>query len=200
MHIDHSAQGLRKRRSSHGFSSSDRGEPAQQSQIDRPKDTARPGEIMHALKHGNRSRKLTLLREESCAFEDRLRKWMAIGDAQDDVEEMSGTGEIDENAPSEANFDETVSIVEAQEAIRLMANSGALSGLDKGAAQPREDSTPEPGKAQGSASESGNPKQETPDSSGIHRLRRETAVPQGRAQGAPTFRLHAAAASTGTPP
>jgi len=42
---------------------------------------------MNALKHGNRSRKLALLREESCAFEERLRKWMAIGDAQDDVEE-----------------------------------------------------------------------------------------------------------------
>jgi len=42
---------------------------------------------MNALKHGNRSRKLALLREESCAFEDRLRKWMAIGDAQNDVEE-----------------------------------------------------------------------------------------------------------------
>jgi hypothetical protein len=43
---------------------------------------------MNALKHGNRSRKLALLREESCAFEDRLRKWMAIGDAQNDIEEF----------------------------------------------------------------------------------------------------------------
>ena len=42
---------------------------------------------MNALKHGNRSRKLALLREESYAFEERLRKWMAIGDAQNDVEE-----------------------------------------------------------------------------------------------------------------
>ncbi len=42
---------------------------------------------MNALKHGNRSQKLAMLREESCAFEDRLRKWMAIGDAQNDVEE-----------------------------------------------------------------------------------------------------------------
>jgi hypothetical protein len=42
---------------------------------------------MNALKHGNRSRKLALLREESCAFEERLHKWMAIGDAQNDVEE-----------------------------------------------------------------------------------------------------------------
>ena len=42
---------------------------------------------MNALKHGNRSRKLELLREESLAFEERLRKWMAIGDAQNDVEE-----------------------------------------------------------------------------------------------------------------
>jgi hypothetical protein len=43
---------------------------------------------MNALKHGNRSRKLALLCEESCAFEDRLRKWMAIGDAQNDIEEF----------------------------------------------------------------------------------------------------------------
>ena len=42
---------------------------------------------MNALKHGNRSQKVALLREESYAFEDRLRKWMAIGDAQNDVEE-----------------------------------------------------------------------------------------------------------------
>src|SRR5208282_3870808 len=42
---------------------------------------------MNALKHGNRSRKLAMLREESIAFEERLQKWMAIGDAQNDVEE-----------------------------------------------------------------------------------------------------------------
>ena len=70
---------------------------------------------------------------------------------------MSGMGEIGENAPNEANFDETMSIVEAQESIQVTANSGALSGLDNGAAQPGEGSTPEQGKAQGSASESGNP-------------------------------------------
>jgi hypothetical protein len=43
---------------------------------------------MNALKHGNCSRKLALRREESRAFEDRLRKWMAIEDAQNDVEEF----------------------------------------------------------------------------------------------------------------
>ncbi len=42
---------------------------------------------MNALKHGNCSQRLALLREDSYAFEDRLRKWMAIGDAQNDVEE-----------------------------------------------------------------------------------------------------------------
>ncbi len=42
---------------------------------------------MNAIKNGNRSQKLALLREESSAFEERLRKWMAIGDAQNDVEE-----------------------------------------------------------------------------------------------------------------
>ncbi|MGO9464840.1 MAG: hypothetical protein ACLQVF_11905 [Isosphaeraceae bacterium] len=30
---------------------------------------------MNALKHGNRSRKLALLGEQSCAFEERLRKY-----------------------------------------------------------------------------------------------------------------------------
>ncbi len=124
---------------------------------------------------------------------------MAIGDAQNDVEEfgaddsfgsgdgrddrleladvidpeggethadlMSPKGEIGENAPSEANFNETMSIVQVQESIQVTADPGALSALDKGVAQPEEESTPEQGKAPGSASESGNPKQETLDSS-----------------------------------
>ncbi len=78
---------------------------------------------------------------------------------------MNGAGEIDENAPSEANFAEARSIVEAQESIQVTPNSGALAGLDNGAAQPGEDSTPEQGTAQGSAAESADPDQETPDSS-----------------------------------
>jgi hypothetical protein len=99
--------------------------------------------------------------------DDRLEPAYAID--PDGVEqhgdELSGTGEIGENAPSEANFDETMSVVEAQELVQVTANSAALSGLDNGAAQPGEDSTPEQGKAQGSASEDANPDQETPDSS-----------------------------------
>jgi hypothetical protein len=71
-------------------------------------------------------------------------------------------GEIDENAPSEANFDETMSIVEAQESIQVTANSAALSGLDNGAAQPGEGSTPERTKARGSASERGTVRAEPP--------------------------------------
>ncbi len=42
---------------------------------------------MNALKHGRRSRKLKRMREESYAFDERLHKWMAIGDAQDDMDE-----------------------------------------------------------------------------------------------------------------
>jgi len=80
-------------------------------------------------------------------------------------DEMNGTGEIGENAPSEANFDETTSIVEAQESIQVTANSGAPPGLDNGAAEPGEDSTPEQGKAPGSGSESDDPVPRTPDSS-----------------------------------
>ena len=88
MKLSNRANGLLKRRSSHGFSRSDRGEPAQQRQIDRPKDTGRPGEIVDELTQARESLpEARALREESCAFEDRLRKWMAIGDAQNDVEE-----------------------------------------------------------------------------------------------------------------
>jgi len=53
-------------------------------------------------------------------------------------DESGGTGEIGENAPSEANFDETVSIVEAQESIQVTANSSALSRLNIGATQSEE--------------------------------------------------------------
>jgi hypothetical protein len=76
---------------------------------------------------------------------------------------MNGTGEIGENAPSEANCDETMSTVEPQEAIRVTVNSGALPGLDNGAAQPGGGSAPEPGKAPGSGSASGNPQPPAPD-------------------------------------
>jgi len=82
-------------------------------------------------------------------------------------DESSGMGEIGENAPSEANFDRTTSIVEPQESIQVTADSGALSGLDNGAAQPGEGSTPEHGKAPGSGSESGNSQPRTPDSSDL---------------------------------
>ncbi len=80
-------------------------------------------------------------------------------------DERNGIGEIGENAPNEANFAETMSIVEAQESIQVTANSTAFSGLDNGVDQPGEESTPEPGNAQGSASENGNPEPQTPDSS-----------------------------------
>jgi len=42
----------------------------------------------------------------------------------------SETGEIGENAPSEANFDEIMSVVEAQEYTQVTADFGALSRLD----------------------------------------------------------------------
>jgi len=45
---------------------------------------------------------------------------------------MSGMGEIGENAPNEASFDASMTIVQAQESIQVTPNSGALSGLDKG--------------------------------------------------------------------
>jgi len=80
-------------------------------------------------------------------------------------DERGGMGEIGANAPNEANFDETMSMVEAQEAIQVTANSGDLSGLDNGAAQPGDGSTPEHGEAPGSGSASGNPEPQTADSS-----------------------------------
>ncbi len=49
---------------------------------------------------------------------------------------LSEMGEIGENAPNEANFDETISIAEAQKSIQLTADSGARPGLDNGVAQP----------------------------------------------------------------
>jgi len=99
--------------------------------------------------------------------DDRL-EWADVIDP-DGVEqpgdEMNGTGEIGENAPSEANFDETMSSVEAQESIQVTANSGDLAGLDNGVDQPGENITPEQAKAQGSGSARVSPNQETPDSS-----------------------------------
>ncbi len=121
---------------------------------------------------------------------------MAIGDAQNDVEELgaddlfgsgdgrddrleradvidpngveqhgherNGIGEIGKDAPSEANFDQTMSSVEAQESIQVTANSGAPSGLDNGVAQPGEESAPERGKAPGSGSAGGTIRAEPP--------------------------------------
>jgi hypothetical protein len=79
-------------------------------------------------------------------------------------DEISGMGEIGEDAPIEANFDESTSNVEPQEWIEVTANPSALPGLDNSGAQPEEGSRPEHGNAQGSVSESGNPR-EAPDPS-----------------------------------
>jgi len=100
-------------------------------------------------------------------LDDRLERADAIDPhgVEQHAAHMSEMGEIGGNAPSEANSDETMSIVEAQEHIQVTANSGALAGLDNGAAQPAEASTPEQGKAPGSGSETGNPQPPTPDSS-----------------------------------
>jgi len=80
-------------------------------------------------------------------------------------DERGEMGEIGENAPNEADFDEAMRIVEAQEPIQVTANSGALSGLDNGVAQPGDGGTPEHREAPGSGSASGNPEPQTPDSS-----------------------------------
>ncbi len=53
---------------------------------------------------------------------------------QQDGDEMSGMGEIGENAPNEANCAESTSIVEAQDSIQVTANSRARLRLDKGVA------------------------------------------------------------------
>jgi len=81
-------------------------------------------------------------------------------------DEQSEMGEISASAPNEANFDETMSIVEVQESIQVTAHSAAFSALDNDAGQPKEARTPARGKAQGSGSASGNPKPRAPDSSG----------------------------------
>jgi hypothetical protein len=43
---------------------------------------------MNSLKHGNRSKKVALLREESISFENRRLKWMASADPRDDMGEF----------------------------------------------------------------------------------------------------------------
>jgi len=47
-------------------------------------------------------------------------------------------GQVTVNCANEANFAETMSVVEAQEPIQVTADSGALWGLDKGVALPGE--------------------------------------------------------------
>jgi len=43
---------------------------------------------MNALKHGMRAKKQALLRGDSIEFENRLQKWMAIADPDDDMGEF----------------------------------------------------------------------------------------------------------------
>ena len=43
---------------------------------------------MNSLKHGMRSKKMALRREDSYAFENRLRKWTARLDSEDDIGEF----------------------------------------------------------------------------------------------------------------
>ena len=50
--------------------------------------SGRAKSAMNALKHGLRSRKAALLREDTYAFETRKQKWMAKYDPQTDVEEF----------------------------------------------------------------------------------------------------------------
>jgi len=51
---------------------------------------------------------------------------------------IRGLGEITENLTSEADFEEIISIMEAQDPVEVTANSGALSRLDNVATQPGE--------------------------------------------------------------
>jgi hypothetical protein len=70
--------------------------------------------------------------------------WRAMLDGMHLSSAMSGMGEISESAPNEANFAESMSIVEAQDSIQVTASSGAPSRLDlpRGVAQPGEGSRP----------------------------------------------------------
>ena len=45
-----------------------------------------PGLSLNALKHGMRSKKQDLLRDDSFACENRRQKWMASADPDDDIE------------------------------------------------------------------------------------------------------------------
>jgi len=66
---------------------------------------------------------------------------------------MTGRPEIRENATSEADFDRSISTLEAQALVEITANSGVLSGLDNVAVQPRESGKQKPRKVRGSAIE-----------------------------------------------
>jgi len=66
---------------------------------------------------------------------------------------MTGRAELRENATSEADFDESDGIMEAQAPAQITANSGTLSGLDKVATQPGDAGEQEQGDIRGSAIE-----------------------------------------------
>jgi hypothetical protein len=62
---------------------------------------------------------------------------------QQDGDEMSGMGEIGENAPDEANFAESTSIVETQDSISSYGKfRRSFADLTRGVAQRGEGSTP----------------------------------------------------------
>ncbi len=100
--------------------------------------------------------------------DDRLERADMIdaGEAEPRGDLPSGMGEIGENPPNEPNFDESMSVAEAQESNQVTPISGALSGLDNALAQPGEGSTTGEGEAVGSGFESGGAKLPTPTSSG----------------------------------
>ncbi len=78
---------------------------------------------MNALKHGLRSKKVEMMREDSYAFENRLNKWLAIGDAQSDVDEYlifrNVSLSFDVDRAGNARFQRCKSLIENSDEVEL---------------------------------------------------------------------------------
>ena len=78
---------------------------------------------MNALKHGLRSKKVEMMLEDSYAFENRLNKWLAIGDAQSDVDEYlifrNVSLSFDVDRAGNARFQRCKSLIENSDEVEL---------------------------------------------------------------------------------
>ncbi len=78
---------------------------------------------MNALKHGLRSKKVEMMTQDSYAFENRLNKWLLIGDAQSDVDEYlifrNVSLSFDVDRAGNARFQRCKSLIENSDEVEL---------------------------------------------------------------------------------